>query len=115
MRLAQPEPLSTGDEIKITFTIPQRGSLTLRGVVVWCYRLVHSRVDHLAGIHWLEPNPVSEVRLNSFLKEHFASLSSSNLSEAWKVPPKGSRWKPSLLLLAGFALAMGVGLLLFFR
>jgi hypothetical protein len=68
MRMISTEPLEPGDPISISFALPEAGSVTLQGVVVWSRQTERAgRPGYECGLRWTEIGPIAQARLNAFV------------------------------------------------
>ena len=70
MGLRQYGPLQVGHRICVALTLPYKGMVHLRGIVVWCAEK-EGNVPALyhAGLRWIKVDPAVQARLDAFVDE----------------------------------------------
>lgn len=67
IRLTSAAPLTPGQCLSITFTLPKEGLAVVHGIVVWCQESINGRGGYQAGVRWAEVSPSAQARLNAFV------------------------------------------------
>ena len=78
MRLSQINRLEPGQQVVLTFTLPDQGEIILSGKVVWSREVkTNAEKGCQAGVRWLEPNPETRARLNAFYVDRLQNVTST--------------------------------------
>ena len=68
--LHQYGPLRVGHRIYVALTLPYRGAVHLRGIVVWCAQKEGNVPDlYYSGLRWTKVDPTAQACLDAFLDE----------------------------------------------